>query len=345
MIHLPLPLSLRRLLRLKPRTAWFSHPLLYSLETVGKHPDSPLRLPALEAELKRQRIWPRLMKREAPEADDHTLALVHTRRYLSRLEANVPSAGNIRRLDDDTVMSHESLYAARLAAGAVVRAVDYVVAGKAFNAFCAVRPPGHHAQSSKSGSFCLINNLAVGVMHALSRHRLQRVAILDFDIHRGNGTEEIFAGEHRIMLLGMSQNSLYPYQENGADGNPHLFNLALPDFTDSLTFRRLIRQEWLPRLKAFHPEIIFLSAGFDGHKDETLGDSLLHEADYAWLTHKIIKTAPQCKGKIVSVLEGGYNAAAMSRSAAAHLHVLCGMGKPDCVSRYDRKHLCNIPSS
>ncbi|MDO4696329.1 MAG: histone deacetylase family protein [Neisseria sp.] len=344
MTHSLFSLTLRRLLRLKPRTAWFSHPLFYSLETIGSHPDSPLRLPALEAELKLQNIWPRLMKREAQEADDHTLALVHTRRYLGKLEANVPSAGNIRRLDDDTVMSHDSLYAARLAAGAVVRAVDYVLTGKAYNAFCAIRPPGHHAQSNKSGSFCLVNNLAVGVMHALSRHRLKRIAILDFDIHRGDGTEEIFADENRVMLLGISQNSLYPYQQENADGsNPHLFNLALPDFADSLTFRRLIRKEWLPRLKAFQPEMVFLSAGFDGHKDEILGDSLLHEADYAWLTHKVIKNTPQCRGKIVSVLEGGYNIAAMSRSAAAHLHVLCGMGKPDCVSQYDRKRLKNIP--
>ncbi|MDO5058385.1 MAG: histone deacetylase family protein [Neisseria sp.] len=338
MIHLPLPLFLRRLLRLKPRTAWFSHPLLYRLETVQNHPDSPLRLPALEAELKRQRIWPRLMKRDAVAADDKALALVHTRSYLRRLEAIVPHDDNIRRLDDDTVLVRNSLDTARLAAGAVVRAVDYVLAGKANNAFCAIRPPGHHAESSKSGSFCLINNIAVGVMHALSRHRLNRIAILDFDIHRGNGTEEIFADEDRVLLLGMSQNSLYPYNNEASSGsNPHQFNLALPDFTDSATFRRLIKQEWLPRLKAFKPEMIFLSAGFDGHRDESLGDAKLHEADYAWLTHKIMQAAPQCKGKIVSVLEGGYNAEAMSRSAAAHLYVLTGMGKPPVAVKYEKE--------
>lgn len=333
-----MPLWLRRLLRRPPRTAWFGHPLMRSLDTGVNHPDSPERLPAIETALKEAGVWPKLMKREAEEAPDASLALVHSRNYLMRLEAAQPRPGKISRLDSDTVLAEESLRAARLAAGSVIKAVDYVLAGKAHNAFCAARPPGHHAESKKSGSFCVINNLAVGVMHAFARHRVGRVAVLDFDVHRGNGTEEIFADHPQVLYLGVSENELYPFDGEPCRGsNPHMHNSALPPQADSLFFRRLVREQWLLKLREFEPEMVFLSAGFDAHRDEELSDTRLHEADYAWLTHKIMQAAPQCAGKIVSVLEGGYSLSGLSKSAAAHLYVLCGMGKPDYAVRYERK--------
>ena len=333
-----MPLWLRRLLGYPMLTAWFSHPIMLQHKTSQHHPDTPHRLSAIEHELKCQAIWSRLIQYQADEASDAALALVHTRHYLRGLEAVQPPEGKIHRLDDDTVITHDSLQAARYAAGAVIQAVNHVMQKKANNAFCAVRPPpGHHSKSAESGSFCLINNVAVGAMHAIARFRLQKIAILDFDIHRGDGTEAIFCDDPRVLLLGISQERLYPYIESAPIGsNPHLHHFALPPFADSLCFRQLIKREWLPRLKAFKPELVLLSAGFDAHRADPLSDTQLHEADYAWLTHKIMQTVPQCKGKIVSVLEGGYQPEALAKSVAAHLYVLTGMGKPECAVEYDK---------
>lgn len=333
-----MPLWLRKMLKRRARCGWFAHLAMVNLDYAGvAHPDSPQRLIALEAELRRQKIWQRLMKREAAVATDKDFALVHSRHYLNRLESLQPQAGKIVRLDDDTVLTQNSFEITRLAAGSVIRAVDYVLAGKAYHAFCATRPPGHHARSNASGSFCVINNVAVGAMHALYRCRLKKIAILDFDVHRGNGTEEIFSNENSVLYLGISQNGLYPFDnmpsESCAD---NLHNFALPADCNSLTFRQIIRENWLPKLKAFAPELILLSAGFDAHREDTISDTQLHEADYAWLTHKIIETATSCKGKIVSVLEGGYQPESLAKSAAAHLYVLAGMGKPACAIEYDK---------
>ena len=332
-----MPLWLRRLLGYPMLTAWFSHPIMLQHEPYLHHPDSPQRLSAIEHELKRQAIWSHLIQYQAEEANDAELALVHTRNYLRGLEAVQPPEGKIYRLDDDTVLTHDSLQAARYAAGAVIQAVNYVMQKKAHNAFCAVRPPGHHGKSAQSGSFCLINNVAVGAMHAIARFRVQKIAILDFDVHRGDGTEAIFCDDPRVLLLGISQDALYPFQSTPTLGkNPHLHNFLLPPFADSYLFRQVIQQEWLPHLKAFKPELVLLSAGFDAHRAEPLSDTELHEADYAWLTHKIMQTVPQCKGKIVSVLEGGYQPEALAKSVAAHLYVLTGMGKPECAVEYDK---------
>ena len=328
---------LKRLLGRHPPMVWFSHPIFLRHEPGQSHPDAPRRVQAIEYELRRQGIWPKLVEREGPEVADRQLARVHPRHYLQMLESRQPPEGKISRLDDDTVMSHESLAAARFAAGSVVRAVNEVLKDKAYNAFCAVRPPGHHAQTDRAGGFCLINHVAVGAMHAIAEHRLERVAIIDFDVHRGDGTEEIFKDDSRVLLLGMSQNGLFPFQREMVGGsNPNRVAIDLPAGADSQTLRDLVRREWLPALSAFKPQLILLSAGFDGHRHEALSDTDFHEADFAWLTHRIMQAAGSCRGRVVSVLEGGYSLEPLVKSAAAHIHVLAGMGKPECAVIYDK---------
>lgn len=323
-------LWLCRLFRRPAQLGWFHHPAT-ARYIPPNHPESPQRIDAIRDELQRQKIWPHLTAIQGREATDLEIALAHSRSYLFRLEAACPQPGKIHRLDDDTILTHNALKAARFATGTVLKAVDYILTGKVKNAFCAIRPPGHHAHSRQSGSFCLLNHIAVAALYAATRHRLQRIAILDFDIHRGDGTEEILNGHPNIQILGISQNRLYPFNNTPTPSNCH--NIPLPPNCTSLFFRENIRQEWLPRLKAYGPQLILLSAGFDGHNDDPLSDTKLHHADYAWLTHKIMHHAPKGCG-IVSILEGGYQLEPLAKSTAAHLYVLAGLGKPDYAAEY-----------
>ncbi|MCP1661115.1 histone deacetylase family protein [Neisseria perflava] len=330
---------LRRLMGKNARTVWISHPIFLQHQPGARHPDTPQRIHVIEEALKQQNIWRRLQTATAEEVSDRQLALVHPRKYLNFLECHQPAEGKIYRIDDDTVMSHDSLYAARFAAGAVVQAVDMVMAKKAYHAFCAIRPPGHHAHSDQAGGFCLINNTAVGAMHALAKHRLQRVAIIDFDVHHADGTTEIFQDDPRILLLDMFETDLFPFPQlkKSDSRNPNLHHTPFAPKTDSRRFREIIRKQWLPLLAAFKPELVLISAGFDAHRDDETGRLKLHEADYAWLTHKIIQTASSCGGKIVSVLEGGYTLEPLGKSAAAHIGVLVGLGKTAEAARYEKK--------
>ena len=208
---------------------------------------------------------------------------------------------------------------------------------KACHAFCAVRPPGHHAQSSQAGGFCLLNNVAVGAMHAIAEYRLQRIAIIDFDVHYGDGTAEIFKDDPRILFFNAFETDLFPFPDlgNGITGSANMLHTPFTAGTDSPTFRDTIRKQWLPRLAAFKPELVLLCAGFDAHRNDETGRLKLHEADFAWLTHKIVQTASSCKGKIVSALEGGYTLDSLAKSAAEHIHVLAGMKKSDAAVQYD----------
>lgn len=327
--------ALRRLLGRKARTAWVSHPLFLMHEPGGSHPESPQRIRAIEEELEKQGVRAVMQSVAAPEAADKQLALVHPRKYLRFLESVQPPEGKIYRVDDDTVMSRDSLAAARYAAGAVVKAVDMVMGGEAFNAFCAVRPPGHHARSDRAGGFCLINNVAVGAMHAIARFRLQRVAVIDFDVHHGDGTAEIFGNDPRILFLDSFGQGLYPFPEGGRAQHGAATIAFAPD-TGSRDFRRAVAEKWLPVLQAFKPELVLLSAGFDAHRNDETGRLNLHEADFAWLTHKILSAAPSAAGRVVSVLEGGYTLRSLAVSAAAHIYVLAGLGKPECAVGYDK---------
>ena len=225
-------------------------------------------------------------------------------------------------VDADTALNEFSYDAALMSAGAAICATYAVIAGELENAFCAVRPPGHHACRDKAMGFCVFNNVAIAAKYALERHGLERVAIVDFDVHHGNGTENIVAGDDRILMCSFYQHPFYP--EGGALSDaPNLVNLPVPAYTKGLEIRELIEASWLPRLEQHQPQLIFISAGFDAHREDDMGQLGLVEQDYAWITMRIKDIAKRfAKGRIVSCLEGGYNPSALARSVEAHLRVL-----------------------
>jgi acetoin utilization deacetylase AcuC-like enzyme len=229
------------------------------------------------------------------------------------------------QIDPDTSMNVHTWKAALRAAGAVLAATDAVMAGEMENAFCAVRPPGHHAERAKALGFCFFNNIAIGAKYALERHGLKRVAIVDFDVHHGNGTEDIVRGDERMLMLSFFQHPLFPF--SGADTqDANMVNLPLPAYTRGMEVRELIEMMWLPRLEEFRPEMIFISAGFDAHREDDLGQMGLVEQDYAWITTQIKEVARRhSQGRIVSALEGGYNLSALGRSVEAHIRVLADL--------------------
>lgn len=314
-----------RLIGFKGRTAWVSSPHCRTAFVGKQHPEHPNRLISIEQLLKKSSLWARLQKIDAPEVSDIQLARVHSPRYVVSLENQVPQSGSIK-INEDTYMGKDTLIAARYSAGAVVKAVDMVMKKQAKNAFCAIRPPGHHAAAEQASGFCFINNVAVGAMHAIAEYRLKRIAIIDFDVHHGDGTEAIFQNDPRIMLLSSFEHPLYPFCGTDYHGNnPHIFNFPLNAGDGSAAFRRLVRAQWLPKLASFKPQLILLSAGFDAHQLDEIGHLCLTEADFAWLTRKIVLVAERhTQGRIVSVLEGGYNLASLAPSVKAHIASLVG---------------------
>jgi acetoin utilization deacetylase AcuC-like enzyme len=258
---------------------------------------------------------------EAPAADEETLSRAHDPNYVASIFAASPIE-DYAYLDPDTSMNPYTLDAACRAAGAVVEGVDRVMDGRNRNAFCAVRPCGHHATHAEAMGFCIFNNVGVGARHAIEAHGLSRVAILDFDVHHGNGTEDIFHDDERVMLCSSFQHPYYP--GTGAhSGNAHIIPTPLPARTGSMAFRAAIERTWFPALEAFKPELIIISAGFDAHKDDPLAYLELDEADYDWITREIMRIAEQhASGRVVSALEGGYNLDALGRSATAHVGAL-----------------------
>jgi acetoin utilization deacetylase AcuC-like enzyme len=303
------------------QTAYITHPDCLKHDMGAGHPECPARLGAIEDQLIASGLMPYLQQHDAPLATFEQLARVHEPRYIESIQAASPERGLVY-LDPDTSMNPYTLNAALRAAGAVVLAADLVIDEKAANAFCAVRPPGHHAESARAMGFCIFNNVAVGVAHALEKHGLQRIAIADFDVHHGNGTEQIFRDDPRVMLCSTFQHPFYP--NNGADsGNEHIINVPLPAGTGSDSFRAAVTQHWQPALERFRPEMIFVSAGFDGHRDDDMAQFNLVDADYGWVTQQLRDVAEQfCRGRIVSALEGGYELHALGRSVQAHIKVL-----------------------
>lgn len=285
------------------------------------HPESPARLQAVYDAFQRSGLMPALLQIEAPLATREQLSAVHAADYVDSVFEASPQRG-YAALDPDTSMNPFSLAAAQRAAGAVVKGVDMVMAGEIANAFCAVRPCGHHATYNRAMGFCIFNNVAVGAVHALETHGLQRVAILDFDVHHGNGTEDIFTNDDRVMLCSSFQHPYYP--GTGADtGNAHIVPTPLPARTGGPAFRAAIERTWFPALSNFKPELIIISAGFDAHKDDPLAYLELVEDDYVWITRRIREVADACaEGRIVSALEGGYDLGALGRSAVAHVKAL-----------------------
>ncbi len=305
-------------------TAFITHPDCLKHEMGPHHPESPDRLAAVIDAFQRSGLMDSLELIEAPLATRAMLENAHDPEYVEAIFAAAPHTG-YTQLDPDTAMNFKSLDAARRAAGAVVDAVDRVMAGSIENAFCAVRPCGHHATFGRAMGFCIFNNVAVGAAHALDVHGLARVAILDFDVHHGNGTEDIFHDDPRLMLCSSFQHPYYP--GTGADsGNEHIIPTPLPAMSDGAYFRRAIEATWVPALERFQPEFIIVSAGFDAHADDPLAYLNLLEDDYVWVTQLIRDIADTyAQGRIVSALEGGYNLGALGRSAMAHVSVLAGL--------------------
>ena len=306
------------------QTAYISHPLCLKHDMGGHHPESPARIHAIEDQLIASGLLNLLQRHDAPAATREQLMRVHDAAYIASIESSVPSIGFVH-LDGDTAMNPFSYQAALRAAGAVVLGVDMVMDQRVENAFCSIRPPGHHAERARAMGFCIFNNVAVGAAHAIAKHGLQRVAIADFDVHHGNGTEDIFHDDPRVMLCSTFQHPFYPY--SGADsGNDHIINVPLAAGTGGEEFRAAVTQHWLPALERFEPELLLVSAGFDAHRDDDMASFNLIEADYGWVTEAIKRIAARyAQGRIVSALEGGYELHALGRSALAHIKALSGL--------------------
>jgi len=306
-------------------TAIYSHPDCRLHDMGSGHPECPQRLDAIHDYLLATGLEAALDSRSAPLVDLRALSLAHESRYVGELKElleQVVASGEPRHIDPDTVVGPGTWRAALRAAGAAVAATDAVLDGEVENAFCAVRPPGHHATRSEAMGFCFFNNVAVAARHALDVRGLQRVAVVDFDVHHGNGTEDIIAGDERVLMVSIFQHPLYPYSGAVPMGT-NMCNVPIPPYTRGPEVRDMIEAMWMPRLEEFKPQMIFISAGFDAHREDDLGQLGLVEADYEWITRRIKAVADRhAKGRIVSCLEGGYALDALARSVAAHLRVL-----------------------
>jgi acetoin utilization deacetylase AcuC-like enzyme len=305
-------------------TAFISHPdtLLHMMD--GGHPESPARISAIKKKIAASGLDKLLQMHEAPLATDEHLLRVHSADYVQYIRNIAPHAGLVR-LDPDTAMGPMTLSACLHATGAVILATDLVMRGKAKNAFCCVRPPGHHAGRQRAGGFCIFNHVAAGVAHAIAQHGIERVAIIDFDVHHGNGTEDIFKDNPKVMLCSTFQHPFYP--GSGADSHTErMINVPLAAGIDGQTYRRTVEAEFTPALARFKPQIVFVSAGFDAHVRDPLAQLALERDDYVWITDFIIDVAQRyAKGRIVSSLEGGYDLAALAESATAHIQTLAGL--------------------
>ncbi|MCX7159267.1 MAG: histone deacetylase family protein [Proteobacteria bacterium] len=264
------------------------------------------------------------MRYDAPEASDMEIARVHPIDYVRSIREAAPASGTVH-LDPDTAMNPHSLTAALHAAGAGVLATDLVFRGEVENAFCSVRPPGHHATRSRSMGFCIFNNVAIAAMHAIAVHGVERVAIIDFDVHHGNGTEDIFTGDPRVLMVSTFQHPFYPYSgtEPAAE---NMVNVPLAAGSGSKAFREAVTRFWMPVLEEFAPQFVLFSAGFDAHAEDDMATLAFQDADYAWVTEQVKGIADRHSGgRIVSMLEGGYDLSALGRSAIQHLRVLAGL--------------------
>ena len=315
------------------KTGYFTHPDCRKHDMGAGHPECAARLDAIEDRLLISGVGDALERREAPQAPLGDIELAHDRMLVAALRGlsdqladDILAGGPPHvQLDPDTSMNVHTWKAALRAAGAVLAATDAVMAGEMENAFCAVRPPGHHAERAKALGFCFFNNIAIGAKYALERHGLKRVAIVDFDVHHGNGTEDIIRGDERILMVSFFQHPMFPFSGIENQG-ANMVNLPLPAYTRGMEVRELIEMMWLPRLEEFKPEMIFISAGFDAHREDDLGQMGLTEQDYAWITTQIKEVARRhANGRIVSALEGGYNLSALGRSVEAHIRVLADL--------------------
>ncbi len=304
-------------------SAFITHPSSLRHEMGPDHPDCPARVSAISDYLLARGLLNYLSPHTAPAATRAQVERVHASLYLAELAAAAPATG-YRRIDPDTLMNPYTLDAAWHAAGAAVLATDLVARGEVTTAFCNVRPAGHHATRSASMGFCFFNNVAVGIAHALEEYGFRRVALIDFDVHHGNGSEEIFAGDDRVLMVSTFESGLYPFNGEVATG-PNMCNVPLARYTRGDAMREAVAHRWMPALDAFRPEMVFVSAGFDAHRDDDMSRLGWVDSDYTWLTREIVALAGRhAQGRIVSVLEGGYVLPVLARCVAAHIGVLIG---------------------
>ncbi len=304
--------------------ALITHPDCLKHEMGAHHPERPERLAAIEDQLIASGISQHLERHDAPLASDEQLARVHPAEYVRAVRDAAPESGTVH-LDPDTAMNPHSLNAALRAAGAAVLAVDLVVQKKVKSAFCSVRPPGHHACRARPMGFCIFNNVAVAARHAVHAHGLERVAIIDFDVHHGNGTEDIFENDPHVLMASTFQHPFYPYSGT-EDPARNMVNVPLPAGAGSKAFRDAVQSAWLPALERFKPELVLFSAGFDAHAEDDMAMLRLADADYGWVTEQVQAVAERhAKGRMVSMLEGGYSLSALARSVVQHVKVLAGL--------------------
>jgi acetoin utilization deacetylase AcuC-like enzyme len=305
-------------------TLYITHPACRLHEMGEGHPECPQRLDAVGDQMLASGIMDFVLQRHAREATEADVHRVHHPEHVAYLRRHAPREGYFA-IDADTIMNPSTLEAAWAAAGAGLTALDAIMADEARAAFCAIRPPGHHARPGQAMGFCFFNNLAVTAAYALEHYGFSRVAIIDFDVHHGNGTEEMFAGDERILMCSIYQHPYFPgMREERPSANMH--NIPLPAYTDGAAYREVVSEQWLPALRTFCPELVLISAGFDAHREDDMAQFALVEADYAWITRQIADVArDSARGRIISFLEGGYNLSALGRSAVAHIRGLCGI--------------------
>lgn len=316
-------------------TGYYTHRDFWKHEMGRGHPECPERLDAIEDRLLVTGVADALERHDddIPLATLAQITRAHSAEHMERLEAlaqrlvaDAPAGGpDHAPVDPDTSLCRGTLLAARRAAGAAIAATNAVMGGQLQNAFCAVRPPGHHACREQAMGFCFLNNVAIAARHALDEHGISRVAVVDFDVHHGNGTEDILAGDPRVLMVGIFQHPFYPFSgtDHPAD---NMVNVPIPAYTRGMDVREMIEAVWMPRLEAFRPELLIVSAGFDAHREDELGQLGLNENDYVWITSRIREVADRhAKGRIVSMLEGGYNLDALARSVEAHVRVLADL--------------------
>jgi acetoin utilization deacetylase AcuC-like enzyme len=308
-------------------TAYITHPDCLRHEMGPGHPECPERLGSVNEHMRSSGLLDQLHCLEAPLATPDDLKRVHRSAYVDLIFEHAPAEGYVQ-LDPDTAMNPHSLAAARRAAGAGLLAVDEVMGGRAANAFCAVRPCGHHATRGRSMGFCIFNNIGVTAAYALEKAGLERVAVIDFDVHHGNGTEDMFSApewQERVLMASFFQHPFYP-NSGTQDPAPNMINVPLAAGSDGAAARKVFERQWLPALEDFEPQMILISAGFDAHRDDLLGGLALVEADYAWMTRELMAlAATYADNRIVSMLEGGYNLGALGRSAVAHTRALANL--------------------
>jgi len=306
--------------------AFVTHADCLKHEMGAWHPERPERLSAIEDQLIASGIGQYLERHDAPLVSDEQLARVHPLEYVRAIREVAPQEGTVH-LDPDTAMNPHTLQAALRAAGAAVLGTDLVLRGEAEAAFCSVRPPGHHACKARPMGFCIFNNVAVAARHALEAHGLERVAIIDFDVHHGNGTEDIFENEPRVLMASTFQHPFYPYSGT-EDPAPNMVNVPLAAGAGSKQFRAAVTDAWLPALEGFRPQLILFSAGFDAHAEDDMAMLSLTDQDYAWVTREVKTVADRhADGRVVSMLEGGYALSALGRSVVQHLRVLAGIDR------------------